>query len=245
MKLTLDLPVRYMDVGSDGNLRINSLLAYLQEAAIWHASKCGDGPDEIKKRGAGWALIKIGVDIGGIATYGDILTIETWSRGSSGLKAYREFIVRKGDSIIARGTSVWVYMNIAAGRMMRIEDSHMDRYTREPDLATELEIDRWKPARIDDAAFIAPIRIRAQDIDTNQHVNNTQYAAFVDSALREHLEKPPIYKQVLISFERAIASHQDSAEVSLGLAEDKVVFAVSSEDSVCCRGQAIIAPFKP
>lgn len=245
MKVTLDLPVRYMDVGSDGKLRINALLAYLQEAAIWHAGQCGDGPDEMRQRGAGWALIKQGVQIEAGASYGDILTVETWSRGSSGLKAFREFIVRRKDQVIAKGTSVWVYLNIESGRMIRIEASHMDKYTREPGLATDIYLDQWKPDSFGDADYVSTIRTRSQDFDTNQHVNNTQYSAFVDAALRQLLGKQPSYRQILLAFDKPIGADQRDAEVHVAQQGEKVLFTIHADGTIRCRGQAILTPFEP
>ncbi len=245
MKVTLELPVRYMDVGSDGKLRMNLMLAYLQEAAIWHASQCGDGPDEIRSRGAGWALIKLGVEIIGQASFGDILTIETWSRGSAGLRAYREFVVLCEGRTVAKGSSVWVYLNIDTGRMMRIEDSHMDRYSREPELATDLGIDQWKPDSFGDADYVSTIRTRSQDFDTNQHVNNTQYAAFADTALRQLLGKQPSYRQILLAFEKPIGADQREAEVHVAQQGEKVLFTIHADGTIRCRGQAILTPFEP
>lgn len=246
MKVTLDLPVRFMDVDSEGKLRINTLLAYLQEAAIWHASQCGDSPDEIRARGAGWALIKLGVQISGDASYGDTVEVETWSRGSAGLKAYRDFIVRSKDRVIARGSSIWVYLNIQSGRMMRIEAEHMARYLSDPDLATDLNLDEWKPVRLEAPDSNTPITIRSQDIDTNQHVNNTQYAALADTALRAHLGRRPTYQEIRLSFERSIEPDTKSAQVNLAVRDDgNIGLEVGAEGSVCCRGQAMIAPFQP
>jgi acyl-ACP thioesterase len=238
MKYVFRQVVRYCDIDSELMLSTRSLFAYLQEAAIMHASSRGDSPAELRERANAWIMLKMGIEFVGKATFGDQLEVQTWSRGSKGVKAYRDFRVLCEGRVIGAATSVWAYIDTNQERVQRIPEELMAPYESEPELATSLDLDAWKPASLSGSAFDTVISTRSQDFDANEHMNNTVYGALVDSVISRHLGRMARYKSMKIQYDRGVTPEAESVVVSISETEPgSYTFRVHSGDIVSARGE--------
>jgi acyl-CoA thioester hydrolase len=101
----------------DANAHVNNVeyLRWMQDAAISHADAAG-GTALTRADGASWVARSHHIEYLRPAFAGERLTIHTWVstvKRSSSLRKYR--IVRNG-TLIARGETVWVYVEAATGK---------------------------------------------------------------------------------------------------------------------------------
>jgi medium-chain acyl-[acyl-carrier-protein] hydrolase len=203
---TFDLPAA---TGNDSQLaRLLTVLDAMQETAGRHAEKLGVGVRDLHAKGLTWVLARLHVKVTNIPAAGHTVHISTWPAGRHRLFAVREF--KLGDSAgneILRATSAWALMNMETRRPSRL-DPHLPVFTRHPERMVADDFAPLPPASPD--AGRTSYRAAANDIDINDHVNNTVY---LDWALRAAPESAHSWKP--LSLEAAFLG-----EARLG---DKVV----------------------
>jgi len=101
----------------DANAHVNNVeyVRWMQDAAISHADAVGCTAATLAA-GSSWVARSHHIEYLRPAFEGEQLTIHTWVssvRRSSSLRKYR--IVR-GNELIARGETVWVYVDVATGK---------------------------------------------------------------------------------------------------------------------------------
>lgn len=241
MKICWPDIVRYSDLGPDGTLSIASIFDYLQEAATYHASTCGDSIAELEQRSAAWVLYKLLVNIETRAAFTSPLQVLTWSRGSKGLKAYRDFIISSGDVRIATARSTWVYLDRKTGSPQRIAAGHMERYGSEREESFDEDPDLWRPPEVFENESVCTLETRASDFDTNGHMNNRAYILLLESALHRHVGCAPSVRQVRIQYEAPVSPGTQSVELGLVLTEGAISFRIFGQLRTHARGELRIA----
>ncbi|NMC63343.1 MAG: hypothetical protein GYA55_09270 [SAR324 cluster bacterium] len=236
MKVSIPQIVRYADVDQDSVVRLPVLWSYLQEAAIYHSSHCGDGPQALLERGCVWVLHKIAMQVLDTAYFEDPIQITTWSRGSRGFKAFRDFVILSGEKEIARATSIWAYVSLIDGRPQRIPSDLMERYSVEESLAWDIDLEGWKPNPSVGEEFIVEISTRYQDFDTNGHMNNAVYLSLVETAIEKKLKKPPYFQEIKMQYNRSVSPETEMVKVGLrSNATEKLEFKIfDSKGTFAC-----------
>lgn len=117
----------------DANAHVNNVeyVRWMQDAAISHADTVGCTAATLAA-GASWVARSHHIEYLRPAFAGEKVTIFTWVstvRRSSSLRKYR--IVREGE-IIARGETVWVYVDAATGKPRPISQAVHDVFTLVP-----------------------------------------------------------------------------------------------------------------
>jgi medium-chain acyl-[acyl-carrier-protein] hydrolase len=174
-RLTVRFPVHSYAVDAFGTLALPALAGYLQEIAGQHATALGCGIEVLQARGLTWVLARQRVEVPTPVRLGDELEIETWPSGVERLLVSREFTVRRGGEQVARATTAWLVLDVAARRPVRpdavLDPSLRPRLTSLAPLALRLAA----PAP---SAAERRFDVRYADIDLNRHVNNTSYVAW-------------------------------------------------------------------
>ena len=101
----------------DANRHANNVeyVRWMQEAAISHADACG-GSAATREAGASWVVRSHHVEYLRPVFADETLMIQTWVstlRKSSSLRKYRFF---RGEELMARGETLWVFVEAATGR---------------------------------------------------------------------------------------------------------------------------------
>lgn len=151
------------------------LLSILQDVAEMHSASIGHGVTDIDKNYFSWALLNWKVKIILRPKYGDTITVKTWARYSTKLYCYRDFeILNSNGETIAIITSKWVLIDIAKGKIAKIEDELINKYEPENKSVFNItELDKL----VEPEHYLNTInyKIRKSDIDINNHVNNLCY----------------------------------------------------------------------
>jgi len=205
----------------------------LQNAAAEHAAALSAATEELRKSGQTWMLSKMRVDVDRHPVLGEQLSVETWpSTRIKGARAYRDYVIKDAEgAICARASSLWVIVDLASRRPVRIPDAILALCIDPGYQIPSLEEGWLAPpvGQIDTASF----RACWSDADQNEHVNNvTMLRWAVDALPLEFLEQN----------ELAWAEAHYRAEVNIG---DEVLVQTSVENFVArqsiVKGDSIVA----
>lgn len=184
--LEMEYRVDSRDIDMFQQCRPSAVLGILQEAAT-RASMALEisGPEALKKYNALWMITRNWVELDKPIRWNDLLTIRTWHRGAAGASSYRDFdIIREGE-VIGQGVTLWVLVDAAEHKLMRMKDVAEFQGTDGGELKKSIKLHRaHMPERFDDRSLR---EMRYSDTDINGHINNIHYADFACDAI--HLER--------------------------------------------------------
>ena len=160
-------------------------LSLLQDVAEMHSSSVGYGVTDIEKTNYSWALLNWKIKFISRPKYGDVLTINTWSRYSTKLYSYRDFeVLNENGDIVAIATSKWILIDVTQNKVAKIEESLISKYLPENKSVFDI-IDLPKLEQPENFTNSTSYAIRKSDIDINNHVNNLHYLDIAIEAFPE------------------------------------------------------------
>jgi len=204
MKFKLAHEVKFFETDPALRLKLGSLVKLLQEAAISHSGAVGQGARKVQETGFAWVLHKLGIDILRCPEYGEKLEIVTWSTGVKGLKARREFRVFSGGETAIAASSLWFYIDAARKQVVRIPPEIITPYGSESETALQRDLDNWKADRDFIPEMEALITTRFSDYDPLEHVNNSVYFDYLETAIFRRFNRAARLKSVDMFFAREI-----------------------------------------
>jgi acyl-ACP thioesterase len=173
--------VKTFDCQVDGNIKIVSLMQYLQEVAALHAERLGFGFDRLNEIHCYWVLSNLRLEIARLPKCNDDITIKTWPSGYSRIIATREFIGRdQYDSELFRASSQWMVLDKQNNRPKNL--FHLDlSLPKTGPKAISGKLKRLEPQN--GYSEVEQVRVPYSSIDLNGHVNNTEYVRWGIDAL--------------------------------------------------------------
>ncbi len=179
--------VRIYDLDPFGELRTNVLLRFLWQTASDASAALGFDIDWYERGGTLWIIRRTELAIDAPIAYRDRLRVETWVIDIRRVRSQRAYAVRRreDDAVVARATTDWVYVDLARGALIQPPEAMQRAFMphgvvnqrRAASIATAAPSHAWRGTR----------RIELADLDTVAHVNNTQYAVFVEQAVWDAL----------------------------------------------------------
>ncbi len=144
----------------------------LQAAAASHATLLEAATEALRLSGQTWMLSKMRLDILNHPRIGDIVTVETWpATGSKAARAYRDFVLKNAQGeICATASSLWVIVNLATRRPVRIPESIL-AHRHDPGY-TIIQLTDGTMTEPSNPQAKASYRALWSDADQNEHVNN-------------------------------------------------------------------------
>lgn len=180
-------PVRIFDVDVFGELRPNVLLRFLWQTASDASAAAGYDHDWYARQGTLWIIRRTQLQLLAPVYFGDQLTIRTWVIDVRRVRSQRAYEVRRDgdDALIAQAVTDWVYVDMARGALAQppadlqrvLMPEGVGSRPRDPSLAAA------PPPR----AARSSRRVELADLDSVAHVNNAQYAVFVEQAVWDAL----------------------------------------------------------
>lgn len=151
----------------------------LEQAAGIHAAGLGVGIDTLRAEGKAWMLVQLGLAASRWPEPGEAVEVITWpSRRTAGARAWREFEVVSGaGETLVEAATVWLIVDLERRRPARLP-----RFLLELDFPARQT--RIELAEIPDppagAAEVRHRTVLAEDLDINEHVNNTAYVGWAE-----------------------------------------------------------------
>lgn len=164
--------VRAAEAGRGAHVKIAALCDWLQEAARRHAEFLSFGRDELAKEGLFWVLSRLTVHVSDLPRLGEVAVVDTWPSGVGRLRALREFRVASPDgaTTFAEATSGWLILRNGSRRPVRPPEAVARLAESAPPRALPDLFDDLPDPGPD--AISEAFRVRASDLDANDHANN-------------------------------------------------------------------------
>lgn len=184
---TASFPINIYDVDVFGELRANVLLRFLWHAASQASAAIGFDLDWYARAGTLWIIRRTELELTAPAVYADELDIRTWVSDLRRVRSQRQYEIwrRRDAQLIGRALTDWVYVDLTRGALLQPPQALQQRLMpggvvsrpRRPSAAAPPPAQAWRATR----------RVELADLDTVAHVNNAQYAVFVEQALWDAL----------------------------------------------------------
>ncbi|GFE62177.1 acyl-[acyl-carrier-protein] thioesterase [Geobacter sp. AOG2] len=213
---TKDFPVRYHELDSCGNLRVATLLNYLQDTAGMHATTLGVAMADLRKLGLTWVLSRIHLVAARYPRAGETVTVRTWPATRQEIFTCREFeLYDDHGACVARATSSWAVVNVATRRPVRLE-GNLPPYPLTPQRAVDDDFSPLPPFP-EAATTEMGFRVLRSDLDMNHHVNNTIYAGWALEAVPDAVASDSLQELEIVF--RAEARRGDNVVSRCAIAE--------------------------
>lgn len=167
------LTIKSYQTNQYGKASIASLFNILIEAAWAHAQVMDWGYDSLKNNNLFWVLSRMYFQVEKYPAWQDEITLSTWSAGTDGMYAYREYIVEdeKGE-VLLRASSAWLILDMETRKIFRLSDYRSTFPKRiEPNACRNPK--RIKPGLHPENMVFYPVLF--SDLDINQHFNSVKY----------------------------------------------------------------------
>lgn len=211
----------------NGTLRLRALFNLLQDMADSHADSINIGYHFCIEKNLTWMGSYYHVKINQMPIQEDMITIKTWPiKMQSPLTARREFeIYDVHNNLIITASSQWILVDILKKRPISILPFMADLDLRE-DMAQTADFK--KLPSVETPLKIHQATIREDDIDINQHVNNSVYPSFIlDMHTPEFLKEHPI-QELKVQFKQGITTNQQ-IHIKSTKSEEGFLYAITDE----------------
>ena len=153
------------------------LFNYLQGAAGAHTNSLNIGGTDVQQKGYTWVISRYRLSIIKLPKFLDKFILTTWRTGSEGKYSIRDSVISDESSdVLIRATSSWILINFIKGISVLPTELY-PYYPSNPERAIDdefLSIPEISHSH-NSKEFVA----RKFDLDMNNHVNNSIYAACV------------------------------------------------------------------
>lgn len=144
----------------------------MQEIAWEHARLLGFGYEDLAEDQLFWVLSRLLFKVQRRPKWTEEFTLETWSRGTDGFFAYRDYTLTDPEgNIILEGTSSWLVLNAATRRLQRFRDIK----SLPPYQNSAFGYNAGKVASPQSSAELEFFPVMFNEIDINQHFNTGRY----------------------------------------------------------------------
>lgn len=180
-------PVRYSETTHNGLMSLPALIDLFQDCSIFHSERIGFGPERLKAEHAARVLTHWHIVVDRYPRLAEEVTVGTFASSFKTVSATRNFyLLDSGGATIARANSSWGFIDLAAGKPVRPSEEHVAAYLLGEPL--EMPAEARKIAIPDAMDSCEPVPVRRDLIDTNEHVNNSQYVRIALSVLPQEMQ---------------------------------------------------------
>lgn len=209
--------VHYYEVDCKKRVLMTSIIDFFNDVAVYHAEKAGLSLEYMLENNMAWILYKWDINIKRYPKYGEKITVGTEAYAKRKFYAYRKFYIldSKGETI-ATANSVWLLINVKERKAIRITEHILEAY----DLVNKNDIIKVdKIGNVQEEKNSIEFKVRYSDIDTNGHVNNEKYAAWMIESVPLDVVENYNLKNIKIKY-RKETMYGETVKV-LSEAEDK------------------------
>lgn len=159
-----------------GRLSPGALFSFFEDIAGRHALELGWGRNDLMSKGVFWALSRMVVKVEHLPDTWDDVVIRTWPRGVETIFALRDLeMYDTTGKKLAAASSSWVIVDYNTRKAQRPDRALSDLNQRFPEeRALDTNARRVPPMPAGDHEMTR-MKVKLDDIDVNQHVNNARY----------------------------------------------------------------------
>lgn len=198
--------IRYSEVGEDQKLTIPGLINYFQDSSTFQSEGLGAGLKVMTERKKAWILAYWQIQIHRLPEMGEYVVTETWPSSFKGFFGDRSFrMLDEAGNMLACANSLWIYLDVESGRPSRVEEEISSRYVEVLEEAIPMEMSSRKILMPDNCVEQEHFLVMNSHLDTNHHVNNSQYI----SMAKEYLPKDFTVGQIRVEYRTQAVLHDE------------------------------------
>ena len=192
--------LRYTDLDAYDNLKLSSLLSFLEESACLSADELGFGYDDIAPRNMGFIVVNWYIELFRPVKFGDNLEVHTWPIRPKHLIFLRDYELFCGGEKVGVCTARWCMIDTQNFTMLPanayFKEGDFDNYNTE----RSIDFKAWKIPQIENAETSYSKTVKYSDYDHYFHVNNTKYADFMTDVFSVEELKGKYLKKIQITY---------------------------------------------
>ncbi len=222
----IETKVRYSECGENGKMKLSSIVNQFQDSSSEHSESLGVGMDYLKEQKKAWILNSWQIIIERYPKAHEDIVVTTWPTGFRGVFGPRNFCMKTPDGeILAYAHTLWVYMDIEKGIPTKPSEEEKSIYGIEPPL--EMEYASRKIKLPEASEVVDTVSVRKYHIDTNSHMNNSQYVLLAAEVLPDTF----VAKQVRVEYKKS-AIYGDKIVIKMAEEEERIVVELCDEYEV-------------
>ena len=193
--------VHYYEVDYKRRVLLTSIMNYFNDICTEQSDKLGISIDFMKEKGIAWIIYKWDIDIKRYPVYGEKIKVRTEPYSFRKFYAYRKFWIEdEAGSIIVTANTVWFLIDTARRKPLRVTADMYNTFGVSPDKNDALDIRKLSVPG--DTDLVREFSVRYSDIDTNNHVNNVNYAAWVLETVPPQVAMKYALKNISLVYEK-------------------------------------------
>lgn len=211
---------------------------FLQDVATQNADENGFGYEWLTTDQLGWFLLKYRIEFTKYPQDMDYIEIETLARGVNRLFTFREFTIFSPEKEkIGRIMSSWALMDMVNKTMVNPIKVRPEFNKFEPK-NDDLQFNKIE--QIDNFDYETQFIVRFDDIDVNNHANNTNYIAWALCALPNEYRMEHCIENIDMQFKKEIKLGETLISKVCIYNDTKrtvhYLFNVEDNEVLCCLG---------
>lgn len=192
--------LKYTDVDVFDNLKLSSLLGFLQESACLSADELGFGYDALTPKHIGFIIVNWYIETKRNIKLGETLEVRTWPLPPKRLTFFRDFELYCNGEKVGVVTTRWCMISTENFSMLPTTAFFGDNAFDDYNTNRAVEFVGWKIPRVSDGKNIYSRRVSYSDYDHYNHLNNTKYADFLMDVFSVDELKGKYIKNVQITY---------------------------------------------
>ncbi len=197
-----EFTVKYCEVDFKDELKVSTVLSYMEEVACSSADELGFGYAFVKPRGYAFMVTNLCLEFVTPVPLGERVTVKTWPNPPSHIIFGREYqILSPEGEVRVNASSRWCLIDMRTGKLLPskiVEGQDYSTYNT----AKVLEGVVWKiPSfKQEEGELKYTLTVANGDYDHNMHVNNTRYADYCFNAFSVEELKARLLKGFSITY---------------------------------------------
>ena len=221
---------RYGDYKNFDEIRVGSVLDFIQDISIRDSERCGFSLDKMRSLNLAWLLQGINLRFKSPVKTGAAVDVATGVKTHRGAISDRCCILRQDGEIVAESVSRWFIFDTIRQRPCKIPADMLgayELYNFEEDFFNYKKVDAPEPGQP-----IYKVRVSNQDIDTNMHLNNRKSSEMLMDALPYDFR----FTDLSIQFHKPAFLHDILKVCFADIENGYSVHLLSDDNSVCVAG---------
>ncbi len=197
--------IRYSETDDQGRVTFSSILDYFQDCSFMQSEDLNVGIAFLRQKQVAWVLTSWEIEVLHYPSVGDSIRVATWPYDFKGFYGWRNFLMTDAaGTTLAQAASLWVLLDLRAGRPARILPEMAEAYQMEPPLPMKCNARKLKvPPQSEQRT---PFAVQRFHLDTNHHVNNGKYILmaqeylpqdFTPRRMRAEYRKSAVYGETI------------------------------------------------
>lgn len=174
--------LRYTDVDAFDNLKLSSLMSFLEESACLSADELGFGYEALSPKNLGFIIVNCYIKLERNIKLGETVTIHTWPLKPRLLIFLRDSEIYVGDEKVGVATARWFMVSTQTFAPVPSSAFFKESDFKDYNTCRSIEFSDWKIPPATDGKAVYTKTVTYSDYDHYFHVNNTKYADFLFDA---------------------------------------------------------------